>query len=65
MKTKSIFLSLVAILAFFMCSCSNDITTEQEKVENLEEIQMQELIQYVQDLRPQVMEPIDAQTRGW
>ena len=65
MKTKSIFLSLVAILAFFMCSCSNDITTEQEKVENLEEIQMQELIQYVQNLRPQVMEPIDAQTRGW
>lgn len=64
MKTKSIFLSLVAILAFFMCSCSNDITTEQEKVENLEEIQMQELIQYVQDLRPQVMETSYVQTRG-
>ena len=48
-----------------MCSCSNDITTEQEKVENLEEIQMQELIQYTHDLRPKVVEPIEAQTRGF
>lgn len=65
MKATTVFKCLIAILAFFMCSCSNDIATEQEKVENLEEIQMQELIQYVQDLRPQVIEPIDAQTRGW
>lgn len=58
-------LLLVAIVAtFLMSSCTENETEGLEQVQNIEEVQMKELIQYVHDIKPDVSISLNPETRG-
>lgn len=65
MKTNSVKIAFVALVAtLFMASCSENEIEGLEQVQNIEEVQMKELIQYVRDIKPDISIPLNPETRG-
>ena len=55
----------VMIVGLTISSCSQSEMEEQILKPSVEEAQMKELIQYVKDIKPYVLAPLDGQTRGF
>lgn len=56
---------LFVIVGLVIGSCSQSEIEEQVLKPSVEQVQMEELIQYVEDLKPYVPAPLDVHTRGF
>ena len=56
---------LFVVVGLVIGSCSQSEIEEQVLKPSVEQVQMEELIQYVEDLKPYVPAPLDVHTRGF
>jgi hypothetical protein len=56
---------LFVVVGLVIGSCSQSEIEEQVLKPSVEQVQMEELIQYVEDIKPYVPAPLDVHTRGF
>lgn len=56
---------LFVVVGLVIDSCSQSEIEEQVLKSSVEQVQMEELIQYVEDIKPYVPAPLDVHTRGF